>query len=213
VQADQAHPVDRFHVNVKADHAPEFADYVSGELNKKEIKFQLEVASEIDGYARADSGLVYAQGKDFEAVSDVISKYRELHPEAIAEGSPAFTKPMGKGVSVAEEPIQEGLPVVPHGARSFGTARANLIAEAINQAPAQATVEQVKVLARTKLQSNGFDPDRPWLAQGSKVDRFRDINVARSNAANAGAASDDTMPVPAAESSPPPVRERQGRPG
>ena len=200
VKADQAHPVDRFDVNVKADHAPEFADYVSGELNKKGIKFQLKVASEIDGYARADSGLVYTQGKDFEAVSDVISKYRELHPDAVAEGSPAFAKPMGKGISVAEDPIQEGLPVVHHGAHSF------------NKAPAAASVEQIRVLARARLQSAGFDPERPWLAQGSKVDRFRDVNVARSNAANAGAASDDTMPVPAAEAGPPPLPRRQGDP-
>jgi HopA1 effector protein family len=204
VNADKAHPVDRFYVNVKAEHAPEFADYVSGELNKKGIKFQLKVASEIEGYARADSGLVYTQGKDFEAVRDVISKYRDLHPEAIAEGSPAFTKPMGKGISVAEEPLQEGLPVAYHGGHSFGTARANLIAEAINQAPANASPAQVKVLVRAKLQSAGFDPDRPWLAQGSRTDRLNvgDANIARSNASNGGMGFDDTMPPPAGQGTP-----------
>src|SRR5262249_25905932 len=152
------------YVNVKADHAAGFADYVAGELNRKGIKFQLKVASELKGYARADSGLVYTQGKDFEAVRGVISKYRDLHPEAIAEGSPAFTKPMGKGIAVAEEPWKEGLRVAWHGAHSFGSARANVIAEAINQAPANASAAQVKVLVRAKLQSAGFDPDRPWLA-------------------------------------------------
>ena len=215
VNADKAHPVDRFYVNVKADHAPEFADYVSGELNKKGIKFQLKVASEIDGYARADSGLVYTQGKDFEAVRDVISKYRDLHPEAIAEGSPAFTKPMGKGISVAEEPIQEGLPVVYHGGHSFGTARANLIAEAVNQAPANASAEQVKVFVRAKLQNAGFDPDRPWLAQGSKIDRLNvgDVNVARNGAPSGGEAFDDTVAQPAAQASPPAPPPGQGGPG
>jgi hypothetical protein len=215
VNADKAHPVDRFYVNVKADHAPEFADYVSGELNKKGIKFQLKVASEIDGYARADSGLVYTQGKDFEAVRDVISKYRDLHPEAIAEGSPAFTKPMGKGISVAEEPIQEGLPVVYHGGHSFGTARANLIAEAVNQAPANASAEQVKVFVRAKLQNAGFDPDRPWLAQGSKIDRLNvgDVNVARNGAPSGGVAFDDTVAQPAAQASPPAPPPGQGGPG
>jgi hypothetical protein len=212
VNADQAHPVDRFYVNVKADHAPESADYVSGELNKKEINFQLEVASEIDGYARADSGLAYTQRKDFEAVRDVITTYRDLHPEAIAEGSPAFTKPMGRGISAAEEPLQEGLPIVYHGAHSFGTARANVIAEAINRAPAHASVEQVKVLARARLQSGGFDPDRPWLSQGSRVDRLSDVNVARSNAANGGAAPDDRMPLPAVEANPPALPREQGGP-
>lgn len=215
VKADRAHPVDRFYVNVKADHAPEFADYVSGELNKKGIKFQLKVASNVDGYARADSGLVYTQGKDFEAVRDVVSKYRDLHPEAIAEGSPAFTKPMGKGISVAEEPLQEGLPVVYHGGHSFGTARTNLIAEAVNQAPANASPAQVKVLVRAKLQNAGFDPDRPWLAQGSKTDRLNvgDANVTRSSASNGGMAFDDTMPPPPGGAAPPPPPPGQGGEG
>jgi hypothetical protein len=215
VNADRAHPVDRFYVNVKADHAPEFADYVSGELNKKGIKFQLKVPSEVDGYARADSGLVYTQGKDFEAVRDVISKYRDLHPEAIAEGSPAFTKPMGKGISVAEEPLQEGLPVVYHGGHSFGTARANLIAEAINQAPANASAEQVKVFVRAKLQTAGFDPDRPWLAQGSKIDRLNvgDANVVRNSARNGGVAFDDTLAQPAVGAAPQASPSGQGGPG
>jgi hypothetical protein len=145
----------------------------------------------------------------------VISKYRELHPEHIAEGSPAFTKPMGKGISVAEEPIQEGLPVVYHGAHSFGTARVNLIAEAINQAPAKASAEQVKVLVRAKLQRAGFDPDRPWLAQGSKVDRLDvgDANIARNSASNGGAAFEDTAPQPAVQANPQAPPPAQGGPG
>ena len=215
VNADRAHPVDRFYVNVKGDHAPEFADYVAGELNKKEIKFQLKVASDTKGYARADLGVLYTQGKDFEAVRDVVAKYRDLHPEAIAEGSPAFTKPMGKGISVAEEPLQEGLPLVCHGGHSFGTARANVIAEAINQAPANASPAQVQVFVRTKLQNAGFDPDRPWLAQGSKVDRLNvgDANVARSSAPNSGAAFADTMPQPAVQANPQSPPPGQGGPG
>lgn len=212
VKADRAHPVDRFYVNLKAEHAGEFADYVAGELNNKGIKFQLKVSSDIRGYARADSGLVYTQGKDFEAVRDVISNYRNLHPEAIAEGSPAFTKPMGKGISVAEEPLQEGLPVSYHGGHSFGTARANVIAEAINQAPANASPEQVKVFVRAKLQNAGFDPDRPWLSQGSKIDRLNvgDANVAHNSAVKGGVALDDTVAQPAVGANPPATPPGQG---
>jgi hypothetical protein len=214
VKADAAHPVDRFYVNVKGDHAAEFADHVAGELNKKGIKFQLKVASEVDGYARADSALVYTQGKDFKAVRDVIAKYRDTHPAAIAEGSPAFTKPMGKGISVAEEPLQEGLPLVYHGGHSFGTARANVIAEAINQAPANASPGQVKAYVNAKMQQAGFDVDRPWLSQGSKVDRFDvgDANVARSNAPNSAAFA-DTMPQPAVRANPQSPPPGQGGPG
>jgi hypothetical protein len=157
---------------------------------------------------------VYTQGKDFKAVRDVIAKYRDTHPAAIAEGSPAFTKPMGKGISVAEEPLQEGLPLVYHGGHSFGTARANVIAEAINQAPANASPGQVKAYVNAKMQQAGFDVDRPWLSQGSKVDRFDvgDANVARSNAPNSAAFA-DTMPQPAVRANPQSPPPGQGGPG
>ena len=37
--------------------------------------------------------------------------------------------------------------------------------EAILDAPANATKEQVRQLVRERLQKYGFDPDRPWLKQ------------------------------------------------
>ena len=219
LNADKAHPVDRFYVNVKGEHAAEFADYVAGELNRKGIKFQLKVASEIEGYARTDAGVVYSQAKDFKAVRDVVAKYRDLHPEAIAEGSPAFTKPMGKGIAVAEEPLQENLPKVIGGKHSFGTARANVIAEAIMRAPANASAAQVKSLVRDQLQRAGFDPDRPWLAQGSKVDHLDvgDLGVARNSAPNGGAAPglpfDNTAPQTPVRANPQARPPGQGDPG
>jgi hypothetical protein len=219
LNADKAHPVDRFYVNVKGEHAAGFADYVAGELNRKGIKFQLKVASELEGYARTDAGVVYSQAKDFKAVRDVVSKYRDLHPEAIAEGSPAFTKPMGKGIAVAEEPLQENLPKVIGGRHSFGTARANVIAEAIMRAPANASAAQVKSLVRDQLQRAGFDVDRPWLAQGSKVDHLDvgDLGVARNSAPNGGAAPDlafdNTAPQTPVRANPQARPPGQGDPG
>jgi len=87
----------------------------------------------------------------------------------LAEGSPAFTKPIGKGISAAHEPIQESLPVRV-GKVSHGESRSDIIAEAILKAPPNATKAQVQQLVRDRLKYYKFDPDRPWLKQGAKVD-------------------------------------------
>ena len=53
---------------------------------------------------------------------------------------------------------------------SHGESRSDIIAEAILDAPANATKAQIQQLVREKLKKYGFDPDRPWLKQGAKVD-------------------------------------------
>jgi hypothetical protein len=44
------------------------------------------------------------------------------------------------------------------------------MAEAILNAPAGATQNEVRDLVRSHLAKHGLDPDRPWLRQGSKSD-------------------------------------------
>ena len=89
---------------------PDLQSYVAGELNRKGIKCQLKVASNLKEYARTDAGVVYSQAKDFKAVRDVVSKYRDLHPEAIAEGSPGLYEADGKGNCRSGRTLARGAP-------------------------------------------------------------------------------------------------------
>jgi hypothetical protein len=161
--------VRRFYFNVKPDRAAELADYLSNQLNARDMKFLYKMPNKIGKFNRSDSGVLYVQKADYQTVKEVVQRYAKAHPDAFAEGSPAFTKPIAKGVSAADEPVQEGLPPT-HGGHSFGSARSDIIAEAILQAPAGATKEELRALVRQRLREYGFDPDKPWLKQGATVD-------------------------------------------
>jgi len=45
-----------------------------------------------------------------------------------------------------------------------------IIARVIEQAPADATKEQITARAKELIRRYGFDPDRPWLARGQTDD-------------------------------------------
>jgi predicted negative regulator of RcsB-dependent stress response len=170
--------VRRFYFNVQPDKAANLADHLSRELNRLDIQFQFKVPNQLSNFTRADAGVLYVEKSAYPAVKKVVEDFARNHPEALLEGSPAFTKPLGRGISAAEEPIQSEaaaaagvreLPATP-GRHSFGSSRSDIIAEVLMEAPANATKAEIKQLVRQRLSHYGFDPDRPWLKQGTTVD-------------------------------------------
>ena len=159
----------RFYVNVMPDKAAELADYVANQLNAKGIRFNFKMLENLKSFDRADAGVLAVQRSDYQAVKTIVLDYARKHPEAFAVGSQAFTKPISKGVAVAAEPAQMNLPFR-MGRHSFGQAYTDVVAETLLKAPANATKEEIKELVRQSLRQHGFDPARPWLKQGSKVD-------------------------------------------
>src|SRR5215472_17342743 len=116
-------------------------------------------------FNRSDSGVLYVEQGEYARVKEIVQRFAKEHPDAFAEGSPAFTKPIAKGISVADEPVQSGLPPTPGGTHSFGGVRSDIAADAILHAPAGATKEEIRALVRQRLKDYGFDPDKPWLRQ------------------------------------------------
>jgi hypothetical protein len=163
--------VKRFYLNVTPDQAPALTNYVTSQLNAHGVRFNFKVIENLESFNRADAAMLYVQGADYQAVRQFVMDYARARPEAFVQGAPALTKPIGRGIAVAEEPAQMGLPFRP-GNHSFGHAASDVMAEAIMRAPAGATKEEVKALAREHLKAHGFDPDRPWLRQGTKVDNL-----------------------------------------
>ena len=161
---------------------------------------------------------MYSQGKDFKAVRDVLRNIVTSTPKPLRKARRPFEAD-GKGNCRSGRTLTRWAPGRFSRQAQLGTARANVIAEAIIRAPANASVAQVKLLVRAKLERAGFDPDRPWLAQGSKADQLNggDFDVARNSAPNGGAAPglpfDDTAPqtpVRANPQAPPPGQGNQG---
>jgi hypothetical protein len=156
--------IQRFYFNVKPDAATGLADDVARELNQRGIKFQYKMPDDLGQFNRSDAAVLYVEQGDLAVVKQVVEDWAKKRPQAFDAGSPAFTKPIGNGIAVAEEPIQVGLPVR-HRGHSFGTSRADVIAEAIQMSPPNATMAQIKELVRERFRHYGIDPDRPWLRQ------------------------------------------------
>jgi hypothetical protein len=162
--------VRRFYFNVKPDRAAELADFLADKLNDGSVKFQFKMPQQIGKFNRADSGILYVQKGDYAATKKMVMEFAKKHPDAFVDGSPAFTKSIGKGISVADEPIQGNLPPTPSGAHSFGSSRSDIAAEAILRAPANASKEEIKQLVQERMRHYGFNPDKPWLKQNATVD-------------------------------------------
>jgi hypothetical protein len=162
--------VRRFYFNVQPDRAAELADYVTTELNARKIEFEYKMPEKLADFNRSDSGVLYVEQGEYARVKEIVQRFAKEHPDAFAEGSPAFTKPIAKGISVADEPVQSGLPPTPGGTHSFGGVRSDIAADAILHAPAGATKEEIRALVRQRLKDYGFDPDKPWLRQNATVD-------------------------------------------
>src|SRR5262249_734697 len=113
---------------------------------------------------------LYVPKGQYAETKALVREFALKHPETMAEGSPAFTKSIDKGIAVAEEPLQRDLPPTPGGGHSFGSARSDIAAEAILQAPANATKEEIKEAVRQRLREAGFNPDKPWLSQNAGTD-------------------------------------------
>src|SRR5262249_5570737 len=125
---------------------------------------------ELEEFDRPDAGVLYVDKADYQAARKIVMDYAEKHPEAFAEGTPAFTKRLNSGIGVAEEPLQQGLPKTRKGKHSFGSSRSDIIADAIVKAPPGATKKEITALVRERLKECGLDPDRPWLSRADSPD-------------------------------------------
>jgi type III HopA1-like effector protein len=165
----------RFYFNVKPDGAASLTDYLNSKLNAatnngKRIRWQYKVAKDVKSFDRPDSAVVYVDKADYQTVKQIVMDYANSHPEAFADGTPAFTKPLARGVAAAEEPLQQGMPKNRGRQHSFGSSRSDIIAEAILNAPPGATRDEILALVRERMKAYKLDPDRPWLSGPSDVD-------------------------------------------
>jgi hypothetical protein len=75
------------------------------------MQFEFKMPMNIADFTRPDAGVLYLQTSNYQSARGLVESYARKHPKAFVEGYPAFTKPIAKGVAVAEQPIQAGLPV------------------------------------------------------------------------------------------------------
>lgn len=86
----------------------------------------------------------------------------KLDPALLREGGPPMTRKLGAGISWGDEPKGGGA--------SFGSLRAQAIAEVLKRTPPDALNDPAKLLELVKkqLSAYGVDGERPWLNEGAR---------------------------------------------
>jgi hypothetical protein len=147
----------RYYWNIEASGAAPLMRLLTTRLNQQRIPFRFKVIADEASYVRTDAGVLYAHRCDLAAVSAVVEEcYLHLGPR-LKPLTPAFTQEIAAGVGFAESP--------PDPAESFGTARCEVLAEAILRAhEASATgLDERMAVVETCFVEHGLQLDAPYL--------------------------------------------------
>ena len=147
--------------NIAAAGAVTLVARLTYAFNGAGVAFELELPDNPARYARRDSALLTVARADFAAAVKLARPLlRTLGPH-LADGSPALTKPLARGLAVAEQPRD--------GSR-FGAARCRLIAEALmiaaEHAAGAGAAERLAVVA-DHFSGAGLSLAAPYLEPGS----------------------------------------------
>jgi len=129
-------------------------------LNGAGVAFRLELRDSPDRYGRGDAAVLAIARQDFATVMKLLRPLlRALGPH-LSDGAPAFTKPLARGLALAE---------LPAGGQRFAEQRCRSLAEAIVAAGAAGarTPEARLDVVREHFAAAGVSLDTPYLQPGS----------------------------------------------
>ena len=118
----------RLYWNLRAEGAEVFVHAATSLLNEAQIFFKLKVLNDASSYMRCDAGVLYVRKDDFPAVAGILGRLYGEVSRYLKPGVPSFTKPLARGVGLAEDPGQ---------GESFGQNRCRLLAEGLIRAHEQ----------------------------------------------------------------------------
>jgi hypothetical protein len=153
-------PLLRLYFHIVAAAAVPLMAGVTAWLNRARIEFRLKVVDVPERFTRCDAAVLYVGARDFDGVRPML---RDLDV-AMGERTPAFTKPLARGIGLAEDP--------PTG-ESFGAHRCRLLAEAIVEAHRLGLRRPGDRLAAVKAHfaTHAVDLSTPYLEPASH-DRY-----------------------------------------
>jgi hypothetical protein len=155
----------RMYFNAAATGAPELVRGLTRRLHDLEIPFALKVADREDLAARRDCAVLWSETRQFRVVAALVRDVVEGLREPLADEVPPFTKRLGPGVGLAEDP-SSGF--------SFGMERCAVLAEGLWEAAREGARDEVARLAAVAaaFAARDLDVERPWLASRANPDRY-----------------------------------------
>ncbi len=150
----------RIYFHIAADAVPNLIEWLSTQLNRFQVPFQLKCQKRSIHYERLDAFVVYVARRFLEITCRVSADTPETTLSRLETAVPLFTKLFRPGIGLAEDPGQR---------RSFGMNRCQLLAEGIVDAwmGGDQSPEGRLAAVRRRFVANGLDLDRPHLNAGS----------------------------------------------
>lgn len=150
----------RFYFNLTPAGALNLIDLLTAQLNDRNLPFQFKTADDPSLYKRCDAAVLYVRQSDFATAADVVSVCYDAISDELKPGVPAFTKQLGRGLGLAEDPGTGD---------SFGNHRCGLLAEGIVSADerGERTIDARIDRIIDTFEKRGIDVDTPYLNPGS----------------------------------------------
>lgn len=152
----------RFYLNLGPAAAPFWMERVTHELNRSAVPFTFKMPRRRSAYGRLDAAVLYVPRRHAGFVAGALvalARAQEGHLRLRA-GVPAFTRRLGRGLSIADSP--------PDG-ESFGITRMALVAEGIvdewcrGRTDVNSRVDSI----RQRFKQAELDWNAPWLNPGN----------------------------------------------
>jgi hypothetical protein len=146
--------------NISAAGAVTFVARATHALNRAELPFALELYDNPARYGRRAAASLLLSRPDFAGAIELLRPLLRALAGQLSDGAPAFTKPLGRGLALAEEP---------DGDERFGAHRCGLLAEAIVGADDRGVTAPERRLdaVRERFAAAGLRLDAPYLRPGS----------------------------------------------
>ncbi len=116
----------RVYFNLSPEGAVAVMDCLTVQLNALDIPFSFKVLYNPTDYTRYDSGVLYFDKSNYEAVHGVLERVYAEYEFHFSESVPLFTKLIAPGLAIAEEPNRKF-----GDQESFGTNRCQVIANGL----------------------------------------------------------------------------------
>jgi hypothetical protein len=147
----------RFYWNLQPGGAVALMRVLTTRLNDAGLAYRFKVVSDAEAYSRADAGVLYGARADAARLAALVEDTYLQVRTWMKPATPAFTEERAAGLGFAESPDDLN--------ESFGTARCELLAEALLEAHecgASGTDARFAVVER-RFAAAGLSLQTPWL--------------------------------------------------
>ena len=153
----------RVYWHITSSGAEPLVRWLTQQLNRFEIAFQMKVLSEPSDYHRTDAAVLYLARDDYPRALPVLRDIRAAMDRWVRPEVSLLVKPLAPGLGLGEEPTDGS---------SFGEHRSGLLAGILADAEWSllgSRAERVAFLS-CRLARDGYELDRIYLSPGSEDD-------------------------------------------